>query len=1025
MNGNITKEGIRKDLEWMHDAGIAGFHNFDAGLSTPQLVKERLVYMTPEWKDAFRYAMHIADSLDMEVTVASSPGWSETGGPWVKPENAMKKIVWRECTVRGGSRVSIDLPEPYTNRGEFQNEAINSPFDPVLDRMYGDIAVLAVRMSESECAAKDAAVLVRASDGADTECFTDFDYNSGRIIEADADGKSWLMFCFEQPQTIRSLSLGRTGADRFRRGRCLEASDDGREWICVMETLPDAITKQFSVNIKPTTARHFRYSSTDGSRIECSEIRINSSSRVEIDTEKAGFYISGSVRDNYPTPEVDDAVPESDIIDISRYCKGGRLDWNAPQGSWKILRLGWSLTGKINAPASPEATGLEVDKFDRAAVLDYYDNYLTMYQKASGNALGKTISHIMIDSYEAGCQNWTRNMEKEFLSRRGYALRPWMPALTGIVIGSAERTERFLADWRKTLGELIVENHYEAASVALKKYGMKRHTESHEAYRAFVGDGMDVKRRADIPMSAFWTETSEYGSYPMSEADIRESASVAHIYGQNICAAESFTNRAGRDMKALSCSPCNLKAYADAAMANGLNRFIIHCSPHQPSDSLMPGVSLGIYGQWFTRHETWATEARAWTDYLSRSCHLLQQGRFVADIAYFYSENTNITSRFKRSRPLIPEGYAFDYVNSTALTEALSVSEGRLVSRTGIAYSALYIDNEVRAVSMPVLRRIAEAAEAGVLIVGDEPAGPLGLQEDGEEFARLTREIWHSGRKNVVPFDKALTALSEAGMAQDVMQMQESHYEGIRFVHRKLADGELYWIANVSPECRKLDLSLRTDGRRPEIWHAEDGRRERPGYRMENGRTVVSLDMAPDDAQFVMLVDRATVSSEQVGGQEERTLKTLEGAWRVEFEPGRGAPDSAVFPKLVSYSSSADEGIRYFSGIALYSKEFDYRGKTEDVLIDLGGVCHMARVFLNGKDLGIVWKQPYRLETAGALRQGKNYLQVKVINSWVNRLVGDAKGAGERIGYTSYPYFDSSSETDPSGLLGPVRLIGF
>ena len=116
-----------------------------------------------------------------------------------------------------------------------------------------------------------------------------------------------------------------------------------------------------------------------------------------------------------------------------------------------------------------------------------------------------------------------------------------MPALAGIVIGSADRTERFLSDWRKTLGELMKENHYEAASVALSKYGMKRHTESHEAYRAFVGDGMDIKRNADIPMSAFWTKTEEYGSYPMSEADIRESASVAHIYGQNICAAESLS----------------------------------------------------------------------------------------------------------------------------------------------------------------------------------------------------------------------------------------------------------------------------------------------------------------------------------------------------------------------------------------------------------------------------------------------------------------------------------------------------
>ena len=274
--------------------------------------------------------------------------------------------------------------------------------------------MIAVRMPDGELSSNDLDVSVKASDGADTECFTDNDYNSGRIIGCDSEGKSWLMFSFKEPQTIRSISLGRMGADRYRRSRILEASDDGVNWTLLSDILPDAITKQFSFNVKPTTARHFRYSSTDGTCLECAEIRINASSRGEIDTETAGFYISGSVRDNYPTPPVDDAVPEDGIIDISRHCRDGKLNWNAPEGRWKILRFGWSLTGKVNAPASPEATGLEVDKFDRAAVLDYYDNYLSMYQEASDNALGKVISHIMIDSYEAGCQNWTSNMEREF-----------------------------------------------------------------------------------------------------------------------------------------------------------------------------------------------------------------------------------------------------------------------------------------------------------------------------------------------------------------------------------------------------------------------------------------------------------------------------------------------------------------------------------------------------------------------------------------------------------------------------------
>ena len=281
------------------------------------------------------------------------------------------------------------------------------------------------------------------------------------------------------------------------------------------------------------------------------------------------------------------------------------------------MRLGYSITGRENHPASPEATGLEVDKLDKAAVLRYIETYLDMYKDATGGMMGaQGLQYMVLDSYEAGHMTWTKNMPDEFKRRRGYDLTLWLPVLTGRIIQSAEASERFLWDFRKTIGELIVENHYEAIGDALHKRGMKRYTESHENGRIYLADGMDVKRKADVPMGAMWTPGSLAGGAEeenRSKADIRETASVAHIYGQNLVAAESMTSI----MNAFSWHPEKLKRTADMELASGLNRFVIHTSVHQPLTDKKPGFSLGPFGQYFTRQETWAEPAKAWVDYLS------------------------------------------------------------------------------------------------------------------------------------------------------------------------------------------------------------------------------------------------------------------------------------------------------------------------------------------------------------------------------------------------------------------------
>ena len=315
-----------------------------------------------------------------------------------------------------------------------------------------------------------------------------------------------------------------------------------------------------------------------------------------------------------------------------------------------------------------------------------------MYKDATGGMMGaKGLTHMILDSYEAGHMNWSSSFPKEFQKRRGYDIKTWIPVLVGRIVKSTDASEKFLWDFRKTIGELIAENHYDVIGDELHKRGMKRYTESQEDRRVYLADGMDVKRNADIPMSAMWTPGSlAVGNDEeiRSEGDIREAASVAHIYGQNLVAAESMTSV----QNAFSFHPEKLKRTADLEMASGLNRFVIHTSVHQPLDDKKPGFSLGPFGQYFTRQETWTeTGGKAWMAYLGRSCHLLQQGKHVADVLYLYGENTNITWQFKEKLPDIA-GYEYDFCNSSALINVMQVKNGKIVTPSGMSYSLLILD---------------------------------------------------------------------------------------------------------------------------------------------------------------------------------------------------------------------------------------------------------------------------------------------------------------------------------------------
>lgn len=1040
MNGNITQEGIKKDLDWMERVGIGGFQNFDANLFTPVVVPKKLVFMTPEWKEAFRYTTQLAKQKSLEMAIAGSPGWSVTGGPWVKPEDGMKKYVWAELLVEGGKTQTLKLPELPKMAGKFQDvgisDGISGGFVGEKPSYAQDALVVAYKLPSNEKHLLDLKPKISLSGGDwDPKVLLDHQIAKTYFLPPKEIGQDmFVQYEFETPQTFKSMSLGThsTGALAEFNGvplnRRLKVSDDGQNFRTVA-SLSISNLPFLTVSFPTTTAKYWRMCfetlpgepnlfaelaglppsepKPEGTYI--SEFVLFNTARIDQAEDKAGF--SPWCEDsNTFLPNDDDAIQLRDVVDLTnQLTPDGTLTWEVPPGQWMVLRLGYSLTGRQNHPASPEATGLEVDKLDKGAVSAYINRYLDMYQDATGGLLGaQGLQYMILDSYEAGHMNWSRGFPADFKTKRGYDIRPWLPVLTGRIVKSVAASEQFLWDFRKTIGELIVENHYEVIGEALRKRGMKRYTESHENKRIFLADGMDVKRHADIPMSAMWTPGSLAGGNDeevRSEADIREAASVANLYGQNIAAAESMTSV----QNGFSWHPEKLKRTADLEMASGLNRFVIHTSVHQALDDKKPGFSLGPFGQYFTRHETWAEAgAKAWMSYLGRSSYLLQQGKNVADILYLYGENTNITWVCREKLPKIPAGFEFDFVNATALREVVEPQNGQLVAKSGNRYSVLMLDESTHLMTLALLKRIDQLAKAGIKIVGSKPKASPSLSDNSLEFKQLADKIW--SMPNVVSFDQLL-------LAPDVIVSKTPNR--ILFRHRQ-AEADIYWLNNRSELPTTAELSFRMSGKLPELWNPQTGTTQKVSYQIKDGRTIVPLKFAPWDAFFIVFRNKTTQTKLTVSSPRVVKSVVLSKPWKLSLDK-----QAYELSSLESWHLHPNDAVKYFSGTGTYTQSFgiDLPQKGQRMVLDLADVKNIAEVYVNNKNMGTIWKKPYQLDITAALKAGLNTLEVRVTNLWVNRLIGDAQAGANRSTFTTMPFYRGKEPLLPSGLVGEVRIL--
>jgi len=1065
MNGNVTKDGIAKDIAWMKRVGIGGLQNFDANLTTPQIVPERLVYMHHEWKDAFRFAASLAEQQGLELAIAASPGWSETGGPWVEPKDGLKKLVWSETTVPGGKRFADKLASPPNQTGPFQALPVSDPLaaatgveQTTQPSYYKDVAVLAYPAAPFSEAAPHVSLDGKPVDAA---ALTDDDLLSALDVPQPADGAATsLVFDYDQPLTIRSATLYLAGArGLFSRSSVkarLESSPDGQSWQPVAPIAVEAVPT--TISFAPITAKRFRLLLEQESAVSratgdpvpgaanvsfipgpsgkpvthIAKFTLSPEAKVDQFERKAGFALATDYFALGTPPEAP-GVDLGKVIDLtSRLQPNGMLDWTPPAGTWRILRLGYSLVGTTNHPATPEATGLEVDKYDGPAVRNYLEHYIDMYRDAAGPDLigAHGVRAIVTDSIEVGAANWTPRMIDQFKALRGYDPTPWLPALTGTIIASRTQSDAFLYDFRRTLADLMASEHYGTVAEVAHEHDLKVYGEALEDGRPSLGDDMAMRANADVPMSAMWTYGRQAGPKPTYLADDRGAASVAHIYGQNIVAAESMT--AARAPWAYA--PNNLRRIIDLEFALGINRPVIHTSVHQPVDDKLPGLSLAIFGQYFNRHETWAEMAKPWVDYIARNSFMLQQGRDVADVAYFYGEEAPLTGLFvDHPVPDAPRRYGFDFVNADVLKNQIDVQDSELIAKKGSArYRAIYLGGSSARMTFTTLARLAELAEAGATIVGQPPTGSPGLQDNPMAYRALVARLWGGGkittigRGRIIASSDIEAALGSLGIEPDFDYVKSRPDSELLFLHRHTGDADIYYVDNRADRTAHAEARFRVTGRVPELWHADTGRSEAVSYRVDGNVTIVPLELAADESVFVVFRKQTAQTSATVTKPATVTLTTISGHWSVAFQPNRGAPASTSLASLGSLSEQADPRIRYFSGVATYTNTFVLPKNAKpgtSLWLDLGQVAEVAEVRINGVLVGTAWHAPYRVDIAKAVKRGRNSLDVRVANLWINRLIGDQQKGATKVTWTALPTYRQDAPLRPSGLIGPVTLL--
>ncbi|HKG05266.1 MAG TPA: glycosyl hydrolase, partial [Pedobacter sp.] len=728
-------------------------------------------------------------------------------------------------------------------------------------------------------------------------------------------------------------------------------------------------------------------------------------------------------------PVVDDkdlVIDPASVIDISdKMSADGTLKWDVPAGDWIIMRSGMLPTGVKNGPASPEGIGLEVDKMSKEHVASHFDAFLGEIMKRVPAEDRKTWKVAVQDSYETGGQNWTDGLIAKFKAGFGYDPLPYLPVMEGRVVGSQDQSDRFLWDLRRFIADRVAYDYVGGLREISHKYGLHTWLENY-GHWGFPGEFLQYGGQSDEIAGEFWSE-GELGNI-----ENRAASSAAHIYGKTRVSAESFT--AGG--KTYARYPYMMKQRGDRFFTEGINNTLLHVYIQQPTDDIVPGINAN-FGNEFNRHNTWFSYLNLFTDYIKRSNYMLQQGLYVADVAYFIGEDapkmTGITD------PALPQGYSFDYINAEVLKDRVKVQDGKMVLPDGMSYNLLVLP-KLETMRPELLKKIKDLVAQGAHIMGPAPKrspGLAGFPSADTEVQKLAAELWSNvdgtnvksgkfGKGTVMSGLDMQTALDELGIIPDFKVKDK---DPVLYIHRKTAREEIYFVSNQSEEVISISPVFKVVAQQPELWDPVKGEvRMLPEYTSNGSATTVPLKLGPLESAFIVFRKPASsVGSGHVNFPAEQTVATVASPWEVTFDHDkmRGPAKPVVFKTLTDWTESQDESIKYYSGTAVYTTSFKGTKATagERLFLELGDVKVMAKVKINGIDAGGVWTYPWRVEVTGAWKTGDNEIEISVVNTWVNRLIGDSKlPVAERKTWSGDNPYRPDSRLEPSGLRGPVSI---
>lgn len=756
------------------------------------------------------------------------------------------------------------------------------------------------------------------------------------------------------------------------------------------------------------------------------------------------FMLTNTPRKKKKKEKTSYVVKKEDVINLtSKLDDDGKLIWDAPQGEWSIIRVGYTCSGAHVSTASDNWQGLVLDYLSKEAFDFYWINVLDPIFKAAGNHKGTTLKDLGTDSWECEGMNWTDNLAEEFQNYRGYDILDYLPIVAGYVVDDITTSNAFLSDFRKTLGELVAYNHYAHFQAYAHKYNMRINPESAGPHAGSF-DGIKNYGFSDVVMSEFWAP-SQHRPTPETRFFLKQGSSAAHIYGKKIVGAESFSgighhwnDELWRDQK----------SSFDYQICSGLNRVYFTtftCSPE----------AMGLPGQEFfacthiNPRLTWWQQSGPFIDYMHRTQMVVQEGKFIADILYYYGDHVPNVFPYKQTDPAgVLPGFDYDVTDETIFLK-LKMKDGRIVVPEGVEYRVLILPDH-KVLSLAVLKKLESLLQQGAQIIGYKPESSVSLVGgEQQQFHKLADKIWGNGAsgKGEKKVGKGqvtwgLTAreyLLSKEVLTDFNVVESESKTDFDYIHYTVGESDVYFVTNQTTERQTINCQFRVAGLQPELWDALTGEiREALAFTQKNRITTVPLTLEPYQAVFVVFnkkIDKNKQGLEQRNYPNYKTVKDITGEWKVNFDPKWGGPESVTFPKLTDWTLHSNEGIKYYSGTAIYnttfSVDFDLQ-KSKPYFLQLENVkdVGIAEVKINGIDKGILWTKPFRVEISNELQKGENTLEIKIVNSWFNRVAGDEMFPNKKQFTTTNVVLINDFRgkprkeipLEPSGLLGSITI---